>query len=89
MNPTQDYYEISFRIVRFKTNEDTFETLITNLTEDELTLQDLKVLYHYRWNEETAFNKVKNTLGMIYFHAINRVLIQQEINTTFLMYNKL
>ena len=38
-------------------------------------------------NEETAFNKVKNTLGIIYFHAINRQLIQQEINTTFLMYN--
>ncbi len=37
--------------------------------------------------KKDAFNKVKNTLGMIYFHAINRVLIQQDINTTFLMYN--
>ena len=37
--------------------------------------------------KKDAFNKVKNTLGMIFFHAINRVLIQQDINTTFLMYN--
>ena len=27
--------------------------------------------------KKDAFNKVKNTLGMIFFHAINRVLIQQ------------
>lgn len=84
---TQDYYELSFRIVRFKTKEDTYGTIITNLTEDEFSLENFKELYHYRWNEETAFNKVKNTLGMIYFHAKNRLLIRLEINATFLMYN--
>lgn len=87
LGPAQDYYKLSFRIVRFKTKEDTYETIITNLTEDEFSLEDFKELYHYRWNEETAFNKVKNTLGMIYFHAKNRQLIKQEINATFLMYN--
>lgn len=87
LGPAQDYYELPFRIVRFKVSEDNYETIITNLTEGEFSLEDFKELYHYRWNEETAFNKVKNTLGMIYFHAVNRQLIQQEINATFLMYN--
>ncbi len=87
LSPTDNFYELSFRIVRFKTKEDSYETIITNLTEDEFSLEDFKELYYYRWNEETAFNKVKNTLGMIYFHAQNRQLIQQEINATFLMYN--
>ncbi len=63
------------------------ETIITNLSKDEFCLEDFKKLYNYRWQEEIAFNKVKNTLGMIYFHAISRQLIQQEINATLLMYN--
>lgn len=87
LGPTQDYYELSLRIVRFKIKDDNYETIITNLNEDEFSLEDFKELYYYCWNDETAFNKVKNTLGMIYFYAINRQLIQQEINATFLMYN--
>ena len=85
--PTQDFYELSFRIVRFKITDDTYETIITNLSEDEFQLEDFKELYHYRWKEETAFNKVKYTMGLVYFHAKKRKLIQQEINATFLMYN--
>lgn len=87
LGPTQDFYELSFRIVRFKITDDTYETIITNLSEDEFQLEDFKELYHYRWEEETAFNKVKYTMGLIYFHAKKRMLIQQEINATFLMYN--
>lgn len=87
LGPTQDFYELSFRIVRFKITDDTYETIITNLSEDEFQLEDFKELYHYRWEEETAFNKVKYTMGLVYFHAKNRKLIQQEINATFLMYN--
>lgn len=87
LGPTQDFYELSFRIVRFKITDDTYETIITNLSEDEFQLEDFKELYHYRWKEETAFNKVKYTMGLVYFHAKKRKLIQQEINATFLMYN--
>lgn len=87
LDPTHDDYEMSLRIVRFKTGDGSYETIVTNLSDDEFSLDDFKELYHYRWEEETAFNKVKNTLGMVYFHAVNRKLIQQEINATFLMYN--
>lgn len=87
LGPTQDYYEMTLRIVRFEATENNYVTIITNLSEDEFSLDDFRELYHFRWNEETAFNKVKNTLGMIYFHARKRQLIQQEINATFLMYN--
>ena len=87
LGPTQDFYELSFRIVRFKITDDTYETIITNLSEDESQFEDFKGLYHYCWKEETAFNKVKYTMGLVYFHAKKRKLIQQEINATFLMYN--
>ena len=82
LSPNQDFYDLSFRIVRFKIPDEAYETIITNLSKDEFCLEDFKKLYNYRWQEEIAFNKVKNTLGMIYFHAINRQLIQQEINAT-------
>ncbi len=49
LGPTQDFYELSFRIVRFKITNDTYETIITNLSEDEFQLEDFKELYHYRW----------------------------------------
>lgn len=87
LGPDWDYYDLTFRIVRFKITEDTYETLITNLGEDEFSLDDLKELYHLRWQEETGFNKVKNTMGMVYFHAKKRKSIKQEISATFLMYN--
>ena len=76
LGPTQDFYELSFRIVRFKITDDTYETIITNLSEDEFQLEDFKELYHYRWKEETAFNKIKYTMGLVYFHAKNRKSMQ-------------
>lgn len=87
LGPTQDFYEMTLRIVRFKISDDTYETIVTNLSEDEFQPEDFRELYHYRWEEETAFNKVKYTMGLVYFHAKKRNLIQQEINATFLMYN--
>ena len=87
LDENRDFYDLSFRAVRFKISEDTYETVVTNLSEEEFKADDFKELYHYRWNEETAFNKLKYTIGLVYFHARKRKLIQQEINAAFLMYN--
>ena len=46
--PMSPYY-ISFRLVRFKLTEDTYELLITNLAEDEFDVNELKELYAMRW----------------------------------------
>ena len=87
LDENRDFYDLSFRAVRFKISEDVYETVVTNLSEEEFKAEDFKELYHYRWNEETAFNKLKYTIGLVYFHARKRKLIQQEINAAFLMYN--
>ncbi len=68
--------------------EDTYQAVVTNLSEEEFKTEDFKELYLvYGWNEETAFNKLKYTIGLVYFHARKRKLIQQEMNKYFLMYN--
>ncbi len=57
--PTVDYFEYSFRIVRLKLSENSYEVLLTNLPETEFSTSDLKELYHLRWGVETAFRQLK------------------------------
>ena len=81
------FYDLSFRIVRFKITDDKYETLVTNLDENEFKLDDFKSLYHLRWNEETAFYYLKHAVGMLYFHCKKRQHIQLEIYASVLFYN--
>lgn len=53
------FYDLSFRVVRFKLTEDTYETLITNLDREEFSPERLKELYHKRWRIETSFRELK------------------------------
>jgi hypothetical protein len=82
-----EYYEMNLRIVRFKITEDTYECLLTNLTEEEMSFNEFKEIYHLRWSEETAFRDLKYTIGMLYFHSSNQELIRQEIYASLILYN--
>jgi len=57
--PIIDFLEYSFRIVRLKLSENSYEVLLTNLPETEFSMSDLKELYHLRWGVETAFRQLK------------------------------
>lgn len=81
------FYKMEFRVVRFKITEDTYECLITNLDESEFSVEDLKVLYHYRWSEETSFRQLKWEVGMVYFHAKKRIGLMQEIYASLILFN--
>ncbi len=84
--PVPPYY-LSFRIVRFKLTEDTYEVLLTNLTEDEFSVPELKELYAMRWGIETSFRDLKYTLALSYFHSKKTENILQEIFARLTMYN--
>ncbi|WP_270593421.1 IS4 family transposase [Faecalibacillus faecis] len=81
------FYDLRFRIVRFKIADDKYETLVTNLDENKFKLDDFKDLYRLRWNEEIAFYYLKHAVGMLYFHCKKRQHIQQEIYASILFYN--
>jgi len=53
---------IRVRCVKIILKSGEVEYLITNLDEDELSRQDSKKLYNFRWNEETSFDTDKNKL---------------------------
>ena len=84
---TMQPYYLSFRVVRFKLTEDTYEVLLTNLTENEFSVSELKGLYAMRWGIETSFRDLKYTLALSYFHSKKTENILQEIFARLIMYN--
>ena len=81
------FYELDFRIVRFKITEDTYETVITNLGKSDYSPETLKALYASRWGIETSFRDLKYTIGMLNFHSKKVMCIHQEIYAHLIMYN--
>ena len=77
-------YIISFRVVRFKLSDSSFETVLTNL---DFPPDELKHLYAMRWGIETSFRKLKYTIGLSHFHAKRPDFILQEIFACLTMYN--
>lgn len=81
------FYPISFRVVRFKISEDTYETIITNLEPEEFPAEKIKELYHLRWGIETSFRELKYAIGLTSFHSKKVEHITQEIFARLTMYN--
>lgn len=80
-------YRLSFRLVRFKLTDDTYELLITNLDRDDFSVNELKELYAMRWGIETSFRELKYTLTLNYFHSKKTDYILQEVFARLVMYN--
>ena len=53
------FYNLRFRVVRFKLSDDSFETVITNLDEDDFPPAELKRLYNLRRGIESSFRALK------------------------------
>lgn len=80
-------YKLSFRIVRFKITEDTYEVVVTNLDKTDFPPKELKQLYSMRWGIETSFRDLKYTIGLLHFHSKKVEYILQEIYSRLIMYN--
>ena len=81
------FYELNFRMVRFRISDDSYETLLTNLDADKYPPEELKKLYADRWGIETSFRDLKYTIGLLNFHSKKVMCIQQEIYAHLTMYN--
>lgn len=81
------FYELRFRIVRFKISDDLYETIVTNLDSSEYKPDNLKALYAARWGIETSFRDLKYTIGLLNFHSKKVMCIYQEIYAHLIMYN--
>lgn len=84
---TNKFYPISFRVLRFKISDSSFETVITNLDKTEFSSEEIKSLYYRRWGIETSFRQLKYSVGLLAFHSKKREYIIQEIFARMIMYN--
>lgn len=82
-----DFEELSFRIVRFKITETTYETIFTSLPKDKFSIDDIKNIYAKRWGVETSFRELKYLIGLTNLHCKKDEFIIQEIYAALIMYN--
>jgi len=80
-------YTLSFRVVRLRLSNDSFECLVTNLPEKDFPPERLKGLYNARWGIESSFRKLKYTIGMSSFHSCKPKHVEQEIWAKLTAYN--
>ena len=84
---SRQFYEITLRILRFPISHNTYEYVITNLSPEEFSLDDIKSLYQMRWGIETSFRELKYAIGMSHFHSKKTDFIKQEIWARLILYN--
>ena len=69
MNKQNPWYEFNCRVVRLKITENTYETVITNLSREEFLMEEISEIYDMRWGEETSFRELKYAIGLNALHA--------------------
>ncbi len=63
------------------------ETLITNLSSEIFTPEDLKKLYGTRWETEINFNRLKNRLDIENFSGQKKITIEQDFYSHIFIFN--
>lgn len=84
---TNKFYPISFRVVRLKLSDGSFETVITNLDSFDFPSLEIKKLYKIRWGIETSFRELKYAVGLVNFHSKKREHVIQEVFAKIIMHN--
>jgi hypothetical protein len=84
---SSDEYPLSFRVVRFEIVDGVYENIVTNLPPEEFPPDEIKALYHMRWDVETSFRDLKHTIGATAFHSKKVEYITQEIWARLILFN--
>jgi len=75
------------RVLKFQINENTIETLVTNVFDSKISLEEFKKLYSMRWGIETKYRELKSYLLLENFCGITPNAVEQEIYATLFMAN--
>lgn len=82
----------SIRFTKIQIGEDSdgeprIELLMSNLPLTDFTTEELKNLYHLRWDTETSYNRLKNRMKMEEFSGYKANLILQDVYADVWLYN--
>lgn len=81
------FYNMNLRVVRFPISDNEYECILTNLPDNEFSIDEIKKLYALRWGIETSFRELKYAVGLTCFHSKKREYIIQEIWARLILYN--
>lgn len=81
------FYHMNLRVLRFKISEEEYECILTNLPQNEFSVNEIKKLYAMRWGIETSYRELKYAVGLTSFHAKKKEYIIQEIWSRLILYN--
>ena len=85
----KDKRGIILRITKIKINNKKEECLISNLSKEEFTSEDLKEIYGKRWEIENSYNSIKNKLKIESFSGNLAQFIYQDIYAQIVVYNQI
>lgn len=80
-------HKINLRFVTIKLPNGNKEVLVTNLTSDKMSYEDIKELYHLRWNIETSYRTLKSQMKLEEFSGYLPDIIKQDIYISVMLYN--
>ena len=63
------------------------ENIITTLSEEDFTPDDIKYCYNLRWGIETSFRDLKHTIGAINLHSKKTEYVAFELWSRLILYN--
>lgn len=78
---------IVVRIVKIKLDNGVEEILLTNLTNNDFTIEELKELYRLRWEIETVYNSLKHKLEIEKISGYKPIIIEQDFFATIYLWN--
>jgi hypothetical protein len=79
--------DIIARIIKFTLESGEIETLITDVFDKNLSIDDFKQLYFKRWAVETTYDVIKNKLGLENFTGLSPNCIMQDFFATMTVAN--
>jgi hypothetical protein len=78
---------IHLRFVRVLLQSGEYEYLATNIIPEEFSTKEIGELYSMRWDIETAYDDLKNKLGIENFTGTKPILLEQDIYATIYLCN--
>lgn len=78
---------LKIRVVKFKLNSGQTEILITNIFDEDFSVQDFKELYFKRWGIEVKYDEIKNKLQIENFTGKTVISIEQDFYATMYLAN--
>jgi IS4 transposase len=84
---TKEEMHTVMRVVQFPLENGTVETLITNLVDNSLSVEDFKYLYHLRWGIEEKYDELKNKLKIEAFSGMTPIAVLQDFYATMFLTN--